>query len=122
MSCPVCKSCMTEEELTASKAFRSKNRTFHMASGAFIQQAVISPSRRDLYLAAADHIVRDYCLLDKSAGSHVKSTIFTLPGKLGKGVLVAPTGSKNKLHASVSSLQFYGEAIHSNHRRFLFSH
>lgn len=33
----------------------------------------------------------DYCLLDKSAGDHVSKTIFALPGKYGKGVLVAPT-------------------------------
>lgn len=33
----------------------------------------------------------DYCLLDKSAGKHVRSTVFTLPGEFGKGVLVAPT-------------------------------
>jgi len=33
----------------------------------------------------------EYCLLDKSAGSHVSKTIFALPGKYGKGVLVAPT-------------------------------
>lgn len=33
----------------------------------------------------------DYCLLDKSAGKHVSKTIFALPGKYGKGVLVAPT-------------------------------
>ena len=33
----------------------------------------------------------DYCLLDKSAGNHVSKTIFALPGKYGKGVLVAPT-------------------------------
>lgn len=33
----------------------------------------------------------DYCLLDKSAGSHVTHTIFALPGKYGKGVLVSPT-------------------------------
>ena len=33
----------------------------------------------------------DYCLLDKSAGSHVSKTIFALPGKYGKGILVAPT-------------------------------
>lgn len=37
----------------------------------------------------------DYCLLDKSAGNHVKSTIFTLPGEFGKGVLVAPTAHGN---------------------------
>lgn len=33
----------------------------------------------------------DYCLLDKSAGTHVSHTIFSLPEKNGKGVLVAPT-------------------------------
>ena len=33
----------------------------------------------------------DYFLLDKTAGGHVKNTIFQLPGKFGKGVLVAPT-------------------------------
>lgn len=33
----------------------------------------------------------DYCLLDKTAGDHVSKTIFALPGKLGKGILVAPT-------------------------------
>lgn len=33
----------------------------------------------------------DYCLLDKSAGKHVNRTIFALPSKYGKGVLVSPT-------------------------------
>lgn len=33
----------------------------------------------------------DYCLLDKSAGKHVSKTIFALPTKFGKGILVAPT-------------------------------
>lgn len=33
----------------------------------------------------------DYCLLDHTAGSHVSKTIFMLPTKYGKGVLVAPT-------------------------------
>ena len=33
----------------------------------------------------------DYFLLDKTAGKHVSKTIFSLPGKHGKGVLVAPT-------------------------------
>lgn len=33
----------------------------------------------------------DYFLLDKAVGNHVSHTIFALPGKLGKGVLVAPT-------------------------------
>ena len=33
----------------------------------------------------------DYCLLDKTAGEHVSHTVFQLPGKYGKGVLVTPT-------------------------------
>ena len=39
----------------------------------------------------------DYCLLDKEAGDHVGRTIFALPGKLGKGVLVTPTVHGNLL-------------------------
>lgn len=33
----------------------------------------------------------DYFLLDRSVGNHVSRTIFALPGKYGKGVLVSPT-------------------------------
>ncbi len=33
----------------------------------------------------------DYCLLDKSTGGFVDKTIFPLPSKFGKGILVAPT-------------------------------
>ena len=33
----------------------------------------------------------EYCLLDKDAGTHVSHTIFQLPSKMGKGVLVTPT-------------------------------
>lgn len=39
----------------------------------------------------------DYCLLDKSAGTHVKCTVFQLPGAKGKGVLVTPTVHGNLL-------------------------
>lgn len=39
----------------------------------------------------------EYILLDKSAGNIVKSTIFQLPGKYGKGVLVTPTVHGNLL-------------------------
>ena len=38
-----------------------------------------------------------YLLLDRIAGNHVKSTIFALPGKYGKGVLVTPTCHGNLL-------------------------
>ena len=39
----------------------------------------------------------DYCLLDQEAGKHVDKTIFHLPGKYGKGILVAPTIHGNLL-------------------------
>lgn len=39
----------------------------------------------------------DYCLLDREAGGHVDATIFQLPGKYGKGVLVTPTVHGNLL-------------------------
>lgn len=39
----------------------------------------------------------EYCLMDKGTGSHVDRTIFTLPGKFGKGVLVTPTIHGNLL-------------------------
>ena len=39
----------------------------------------------------------EYCLLDHTAGSHVSHTVFQLPGKYGKGVLVSPTVHGNLL-------------------------
>ena len=39
----------------------------------------------------------EYFLLDKSAGNCVSHTIFALPGKYGKGVLVTPTAHGNLL-------------------------
>ncbi len=45
----------------------------------------------------------DYCLLDKSAGNHVSRTIFSLPGKYGKGVLVTPTVHGNLLIGPTAS-------------------
>lgn len=39
----------------------------------------------------------DYCLFDKTAGNHVNRTIFSLPTKFGKGVLVTPTIHGNLL-------------------------
>ncbi len=38
-----------------------------------------------------------YMLLDKDAGAHVSHTVFQLPGKMGKGVLVTPTVHGNLL-------------------------
>ena len=39
----------------------------------------------------------DYCLLDRSTEGFVNHTIFQLPGKFGKGVLVTPTVHGNTL-------------------------
>ena len=39
----------------------------------------------------------EYMLLDKTAGNHVSHTIFQLPSKMGKGVLVTPTVHGNLL-------------------------
>ncbi|GLB24405.1 FAD/NAD(P)-binding oxidoreductase [Lacrimispora xylanolytica] len=45
----------------------------------------------------------DYLLLDKEAGTHVSHTIFQLPGKMGKGVLVTPTVHGNLLTGPTAS-------------------
>lgn len=39
----------------------------------------------------------EYCLFDKEAGDYLSHTIFQLPGKYGKGVLVTPTVHGNLL-------------------------
>ena len=39
----------------------------------------------------------EYCLMDKKMGNVVKSTIFQLPSRLGKGILVTPTVHGNLL-------------------------
>lgn len=51
-------------------------------------------SKKKLHITAR---VGEYCLLDKEAGNHVEHTIFQLPGKYGKGVLVTPTIHGNLL-------------------------
>lgn len=45
----------------------------------------------------------EYCLLDKTAGCHVSKTIFALPGKMGKGVLVSPTTHGNLIVGPTST-------------------
>ena len=39
----------------------------------------------------------DYCLFDKGLGGFVKHTVFQLPGKKGKGILVTPTVHGNPM-------------------------
>ena len=45
----------------------------------------------------------EYCLLDKTVGNHVEKTIFTLPSKMGKGVLVSPTVHGNLIVGPTST-------------------
>lgn len=47
----------------------------------------------------------EYLLLDKGAGGEVSSTVFQLPGKYGKGVLVTPTVHGNLLVGPTASDQ-----------------
>jgi glycerol-3-phosphate dehydrogenase len=51
-------------------------------------------SRSELHITARKG---EYMLLDKTAGKHVSHTVFQLPGKMGKGVLVTPTVHGNLL-------------------------
>ena len=55
---------------------------------------VYSDKFHNLFGARKLHIIPrrgDYCLLDKTTGDLVDKTIFPLPSKFGKGILVAPT-------------------------------
>ncbi len=45
----------------------------------------------------------EYFLLDRSTGGHVKHTVFQLPGKFGKGVLVSPTVHGNTIVGPTAS-------------------
>lgn len=45
----------------------------------------------------------EYCLLDKTTGEYVSKTIFSLPGKMGKGVLVSPTVHGNLIVGPTST-------------------
>ncbi len=45
----------------------------------------------------------EYMLLDTTAGSHVSHTIFMLPTKMGKGILVSPTAHGNLLVGPTAS-------------------
>lgn len=78
---------------------RTDNGTFQTryvvnAAGVYADKFHNMVSRKKIYITPRRG---DYCLLDKNAGSHVGRTIFTLPTKYGKGVLVTPTVHGNLL-------------------------
>ena len=47
----------------------------------------------------------EYFLLDKTTGAHVSHTVFTLPGKYGKGVLVTPTVHGNLIGPTATDVE-----------------
>ena len=78
---------------------RTDNGTFQTryivnAAGVYADKFHNMVSRKKIHITPRRG---DYCLLDKNAGSHVGRTIFTLPTKYGKGVLVTPTIHGNLL-------------------------
>ncbi len=58
------------------------------AAGVYADELNNMVSERKLSITARKG---EYMLLDKAAGCHVNQTIFQLPSKMGKGVLVSPT-------------------------------
>ena len=64
------------------------------AAGVYADEINNQLSDRKLHITARKG---EYMLLDKTVGDYVKSTIFQLPSKMGKGVLVTPTVHRNLL-------------------------
>ncbi len=64
------------------------------AAGVYADTIHNDVSEKKLHITARKG---DYCLLDKEAGNLVGHTIFQLPTKMGKGVLVSPTVHGNLL-------------------------
>lgn len=65
-----------------------KTRAVVNAAGVYADEIHNMVSQEQLKIVARRG---DYCLLDKTAGEYVSRTIFPLPNKFGKGVLVSPT-------------------------------
>lgn len=64
------------------------------AAGVYADEINNQLSDRKLHITARKG---EYMLLDKMVGDYVKSTIFQIPSKMGKGVLVTPTVHGNLL-------------------------
>ncbi len=64
------------------------------AAGVYADELNNMVSENKLHITARKG---EYCLLDKDASTHVSHTIFQLPSKMGKGVLVSPTVHGNLL-------------------------
>lgn len=90
-----------DEGYTIETIHRDTNEaeTYHAkvvinAAGVYSDELNNMVSEKKLHITARKG---EYCLLDKDAGAHVACTIFQLPSKMGKGVLVSPTVHGNLL-------------------------
>ena len=85
-----------ENGLWRVETTRGAFRTRAVVNAAGVQAAALHNlvSRRPLHITPRKG---EYLLLDHTAGTHVRHTIFQLPGPLGKGVLVTPTVHGNLL-------------------------
>ena len=84
--------------LTEQREFRAK--IIVNAAGIYADRFHNMVSNRKIHITPRKG---EYCLLDRSAGDHVRHTIFTLPGRLGKGILVTPTVHGNLLIGPTAS-------------------
>lgn len=82
----------THTDTGAAETFRAK--AVVNAAGVYADTLNNMVSSRKIHITARKG---EYCLLDKDAGTHVSHTIFQLPSKMGKGVLVTPTVHGNLL-------------------------
>lgn len=64
------------------------------AAGVYADQFHNMVSENKIHITARKG---EYCLMDKKVGSFVNATLFQLPGKYGKGILVTPTVHGNLL-------------------------
>lgn len=80
-------------EITTDKG-NVKAKVIINAAGVYADTFNNMVSKHKLHITARKG---EYQLLDKSAGTHVSHTIFQLPGKMGKGVLITPTVHGNLL-------------------------
>ena len=93
---------------TPVTAITCRNGLYEITAGGRILQARTVVNAAGLYSDVLHNMVcehklsivprsGEYCLLDKKDGHLVERTVFQLPGKFGKGVLVTPTVHGNLL-------------------------
>jgi len=84
--------------MTSNGAVRT--RSIVNAAGVYADQLHHMVSKQPMHITPRKG---EYCLLDKTAGSHVTHTVFSVPSRMGKGVLVTPTVHGNLLVGPTST-------------------